>query len=978
MAVNKTIAIAFVVLGFALPAAGDVLSPALIVRDAKKGTYDPVKIADMKVETRIVSNMAVTTMDMTFQNDLDRVLEGQLVFPLPQGSLVSRFAMDVNGKLREGVIVEKDKGRQVFEETVRRNIDPGLLEWVSGNSFKARIYPIPAKGTKRIVVAYEEELPAGASGMVYRLPLQYKQPIGSFSIEVTVAASSAPEIKSSPFKEIGFKVEEGNQVARTHFDDMTIDGELAVSLPAPQSDCEIYLDEDGKDTYFYLVHRPEIASRDRAMPASAAVLWDASGSSASRNIALELEVLADYLARMPGAKLTLVAFRNSAEAPETFGGEGAAAKLIERIRSLPADGGTSLGCLDLAALKLDAEEYLLFTDGNSNVGGREVRNAGKPVRVFSSSPSANHPYLELLAEQSAGEYFNLAAAGKADVLRRLSTDAFRFLCADFEEGSFADVHPRLPVRVSGRFAMCGRVLKPGAELALNYGLGAKVEKTVKMKFSDLARKDPSQSVRRAWAKREISALSVFHEENAAKILALGRKFRVVTPETSLIVLDALEDYVRHDIVPPEDMQEAFWKQVESRKAAETKTREARITEVLARWAALKEWWGKEFKYPENLRLEDKEKKDAEGGAGAEEESAPGDSRPRPGAPSPTPTPTPSPAPRAAGAPGSDRGGAEDAAQEKSKGEGGSPAEGGITLKKWDPATPYLAEIRKASKDEAYGAYMKQRTAYAQSSAFFLDVADFFLDLGDKAKALRILTNIAEMELDNHQLLRILGHRLDQMGEFGLAAEVFRKVLKMRPEEPQSYRDLGLVLAKAGKNREAVDMLYRVVTGVWDDRFPEVDLIALVEMNEILSEAVKKGEKDFDVDKRFLALIEVDLRVILNWDADNCDMDLWIIEPSGEKCFYSNRNTTIGGRMSCDFTRGYGPEEYMVRKAMPGKYMIQVNYYGNTQQVLAGATTIQVLIIKNFGRENEERINITRRLKDKQEVLDIAEALFGKK
>lgn len=80
-------------------------------------------------------------------------------------------------------------------------------------------------------------------------------------------------------------------------------------------------------------------------------------------------------------------------------------------------------------------------------------------------------------------------------------------------------------------------------------------------------------------------------------------------------------------------------------------------------------------------------------------------------------------------------------------------------------------------------------------------------------------------------------------------------------------------------------------------------------------------------------------------------------------------------MSPDFTQGYGPEEFMLKRVLPGKYAIKVNYYGNTQQILAGATTIQVLLITNFGRENEQQKAITLRLKEEQEVIEVGEFEF---
>ena len=132
--------------------------PPAIYIPSEDGRKAPAQLQALKIDVQVVGAMATTTWDMTIYNPQNRLLEGELVFPLGEGQTVSRFAMDVNGVLREGVVVEKAKGRQVFESIVRRGVDPGLLEMVAGNSFKARIYPIPANGTKRVVIAYEQEL----------------------------------------------------------------------------------------------------------------------------------------------------------------------------------------------------------------------------------------------------------------------------------------------------------------------------------------------------------------------------------------------------------------------------------------------------------------------------------------------------------------------------------------------------------------------------------------------------------------------------------------------------------------------------------------------------------------------------------------------------------------------------------------------------------------------------------------------------
>ncbi|MFI5381388.1 MAG: YfaP family protein, partial [Tepidisphaerales bacterium] len=85
---------------------------------------------------------------------------------------------------------------------------------------------------------------------------------------------------------------------------------------------------------------------------------------------------------------------------------------------------------------------------------------------------------------------------------------------------------------------------------------------------------------------------------------------------------------------------------------------------------------------------------------------------------------------------------------------------------------------------------------------------------------------------------------------------------------------------------------------------------------------------------------------------------------------SHNRTTIGGRLSNDFTQGYGPEEYCLRKAMKGQYKIQANFFGSRQQSLSGPTTLQAEVITNFGRPNEKRQAITLRLEKAKDVVDV--------
>ena len=86
----------------------------------EESKQNPVHLTLASSDTKIVGSFSVTTMNLIVSNESSRILEGELEFPLDEGESVIGYAIDVNGKLRQGVVVEKDKGRQVFEAVVRQ------------------------------------------------------------------------------------------------------------------------------------------------------------------------------------------------------------------------------------------------------------------------------------------------------------------------------------------------------------------------------------------------------------------------------------------------------------------------------------------------------------------------------------------------------------------------------------------------------------------------------------------------------------------------------------------------------------------------------------------------------------------------------------------------------------------------------------------------------------------------------------------
>jgi hypothetical protein len=308
-----------------------------------------------------------------------------------------------------------------------------------------------------------------------------------------------------------------------------------------------------------------------------------------------------------------------------------------------------------------------------------------------------------------------------------------------------------------------------------------------------------------------------------------------------------------------------------------------------------------------------------------------------------------------------------------------PAPATIRLTPWAPDAPYAQRLRAAPPEAVYQRYLDERPDFANSTAFFLDAADVLFAKGRPELALRVLSNLAEMDLENRHILRVLGYRLLQAKQPALAIPVLRTVQRLSPNEPQSYRDLGLAQAEAGQWQEAVDQLWQVVSRPWDARFPDIDMTALAELNAIVERAARAGEpvQTDAFDRRLLRNLPLDLRITLAWDADNTDIDLWVTDPNGERAFYGHRFSHQGGRVSHDVTGGYGPEEFSLRQAKPGRYTVQAQFYGHRQQVVAPATTVMMRLTTGFGRADQKDEMVTLRLAGQSELVTVGSFEVGR-
>jgi len=995
--------------------------PALMVKEGDVSKQ--LGLTSLRTEVRILGSVAETTTTMTFANTTPRALEGDLYFPLPEGATISGYALDVNGTMVDGVAVEKHEARRVFEEVVRRGIDPGLVQWTKGNNFQTRVFPIPANGSRTVRVQYVSELIGGQDAPAYHLPLAFKQAVPEFSLRVEVVKpAAAPVVAKGGPANFAFEKWRDSYVAQTEQRNWTPAENLVIALPKTDGPRLLVEKADDGQVYFAVEDYP-VATGATASPAAlptpgrVVVFWDASGSRTSDH-RRESALRRAYLARWPfpttamksknitsagpdrehPSSIDLVLLRNVASPPKRFGfSKKGLDGLIAELENVQYDGGTQLGAMGpVAGVAGKSNQYLLFTDGISNFGREEPGKLDGPLDVFSAAATADHAFLRRLAIANGGRYFNLVNWTDADVLAQVGRPAWSFLSASIEGGDAGDLYPQLRQPLAGRFALVGKLVGESATVTASYGYGTPGESPQKQVFKVTSADAVEGSLlRRLWAEKKLAELMIDQKRNKKRIAELGKQFGLVTPYTSLLVLDSLEQYVEYEIAPPASlgaMRDEYMRQIDTLEHQRKKQKADKLAKVVRMWEQRVKWWSTRFKYREGFRYTEEEVKGmVSGRRGTRRHDGGMGGMGGMGGGSAAPAASPSSLlPAEARMRESE---AEPALlTANSKSLGSDARQPGIAIKPWDPDTPYLKELRAAKHDsDRWAIYMSSRAKYGNSPAFFLDCADFFRELGDAELALQVLSNIAELELEDAAVLRVLGHRLVQIGQIDLAVQTFEAVLELRPEEPQSYRDLALALARRAEEagdhgspatdavREdyarAMDLLAQVVLRPWDDRFPEIEIIALEEVNHMIPRAKAAGVADVPLDPRLVKLLDVDIRIVMTWHADQTDIDLWVTEPSGEKAYYGHNRTTIGGLVSCDFTGGYGPEEYLVHKAAAGTYKIEANYFGSRAARLLGPVTVQVDVLTNYGRANEKRKSLTLRLKEAKETVPIGQIEF---
>ncbi|MBK8253435.1 MAG: hypothetical protein IPK82_12310 [Polyangiaceae bacterium] len=920
--------------------------------------------------------LAFTELHLTFENTEDRVREGTFNIVLPQGASISRFAMMNPDGLQEGEVVEKKRAREAYEDFLHRRQDPALLEQNAGNEFSARVFPIPGKSKKELIVSYSQAITNAAP---YALPLKGLPEIATLHVEAYLAGRAAPVQtlhKTSVTPAADFLLESGlfptqGGLRNGNLVAMRIKPVIA-SQPEPLTDALVLIDTSASRA-LGMVDAQRTAKRIAALIAKnvpdrgqlVVGTFDQSVDTVFEGPANQFGE--DVIVRM---RQRLALGASNLSAALSWAGEKAAEKRLSRVilitDGIPTAGNTSgehlrgevLRLKNAGVVRLDAIAMGGIRDDDLL---RSLATAGLP-RGGSVIDGA-----------SSGEEISrrLSEATRSNVEVRVEGADFVFpnkldgVQAGDERLVFANVPENTPVRVT-----VGNQAPQSPTLA-------KAERPL---------------LERAWVGAKIASLVERERQQGSsaelskEIVGLSTKYRVLSPKTSLLVLEnnwqysrfgidrtALADILITDggrVILKTRATPAPPKQPPSppppptaKPAPKNKPPQVRMGGVATSggssgraastavgndpMSARGNMWGDEIGDSfgaGGLGLTGI----GEGGSGRGEgiglgsigtigHGAGTSSGAAVGA-GPEPAST---APRIESGrqtPGQPQTERRRVAAEELELAPASPtvasndrarADSNVRpeyIEKTEPYTGQFKTVMQMIEEKRLNDAVKTAFEWRKQSPgdvlALVALGEGFEAAGELAQAARAYGSLIDLFPSRADTRRFAGERLERIANAmaqDMALDTYEKAVEERPDHPSSHRLYAYALLKKGRHEKAFEAILNGFTHNYPaGRFDGVRRILAEDMGIIAAAWMKADPKrKAEIEQRVRdegGLIEdqPSIRFVLNWETDANDVDFHIYDRDGGHAFYGARELGSGGVLYADVTNGYGPECFTIR------------------------------------------------------------------
>jgi len=541
-------------------------------------------IKSIKIDTKITSQVATTHVEQVFRNDTNATLEGTYLFPIPESASVAEFAIWDGDRRLVGEVRSREEARRIYDEIVRRQRDPGLLEYAGKDLFQASIYPILPHSDKKLEITYTQVVRAEGGTVSYRYPLgtgrQLAQ-IGSVAGRVEVESKEplrnvyspthAIDVKRSSDRRslVSFETESGKEPQDFQLFYTISKEDFGLTLLTHR--------EPGKQGYFLLMISPKDDWSEQEYSAKDVVfVVDTSGSMAEEGKMEKARAALLYGVRIlrPQDRFNIISFAGEEhlmEAGLIAADESGRVRGEAFVKKLKPVGGTNINQSLLASLKQFSEtnrerpKMLVFmTDGLPTVDEtnitkivdnvRKATTPGLRLFTFGVGYDVNTALLDKLAAENGGVADYVEPKEDLEVkvsnfFSKVNYPVLTDLQLDMGGAQTDLTYPRnIPDAFRGsQVTLIGRYSNESDLKSIQLKLTGKAGSSMRLytypNLSFPLRSDANDYLPRLWATRRVGWLMEQVRSNGEQkelrdeIVDLGTRYGIVTPYTSYLALE---------------------------------------------------------------------------------------------------------------------------------------------------------------------------------------------------------------------------------------------------------------------------------------------------------------------------------------------------------------------------------------------------------------------------------------------------------
>lgn len=496
--------------------------------------------------------IATTVIEMEFYNPKNQEVEGLHSFELNRGQVITDFQLELNGKYREGSIEERWKARQAYSSVVGKRIDPAILQMDWQNHYRINIYPIAAKSSRKIKLTITQLMEVENLKLSYTLPLNMNTTTANFNLDIKVSEpASIPNANKGLLDNNLFSMNNDEATLWQRKNDIILNQPVSFSISQFANKPQFCINNTNGKTNFLMRFFPDVARYYSAKPRSINVYWDVSLSGKTRNLVKELDFLEKYITENEINKTTIFLFNHQMQGIMVFN------RITDNFNSIrnyllgyKYAGATELGNLNFSNVLADA--VLLFSDGINSLGNAQPKLGAVQVSLIVSTYRYNYSQLTNLIGNTGGSIINLADKELKYAIKRIDS-AENFLSKYASEN--IRINETFPIKLSSSLLLSGSIAQSD-NLELFYGNNTTTTRSENYFLPTNGNCNESTFKKMQMLKTYDSLMYVHNYYYGwQNMVVFGLTERVVTPQTSYLVLERIEDYIKYKIAPPKELEQ---------------------------------------------------------------------------------------------------------------------------------------------------------------------------------------------------------------------------------------------------------------------------------------------------------------------------------------------------------------------------------------------------------------------------------------